>query len=91
MKAAAIALVIWVLVVPSVVATFLVFTFIASFVPSLYVAAVSIALALGILTSIWGPLWFLPPRSSQSQSDSSTRNQSQENNHENCFTTQLHS
>jgi hypothetical protein len=91
MKAAGIALLIWVLLVPSAVATFLILTFIASFVPSLYVAAVLIAAPLTILISIWGPLWFLPPLPSQPHSHSRRQDQSQENNHEKCFNAQFDS
>ena len=85
MKAVAIALFIWVLVVPCAVALFLIFTFIASLIPTLYFAAVSLALAL--LISIWGPLSFFPSRPSSSLSaPTATRpNLSQENNHENCL------
>ena len=50
---------IWVLVVPALVALFLIFTFIAAFLPDLYFAATSLALAFAVLTMVWGPFWFL--------------------------------
>ena len=66
MKAAGIALLIWVLVVPCAVALFLIFAFIVSFVPNLYFAAVSLALTLAIFISIWGPLSFFTSQASSS-------------------------
>ena len=93
MKAAGIALLIWVLVVPCAVGLFLIFAFIASLVPSLYFAAISLALTLAIFISIWGPLSFFPSRPSPSLSTpTATRpNLSQENNYENCLKPQIDS
>jgi len=61
MKVAGIALLIWVLAVPCAVALFLIFAFIASLAPSLYCAALTLALTLAIFISIWGPLSFFQP------------------------------
>ena len=93
MKAAGIALLIWVLVVPCAVALFLIFAFIASLGPSLYFAALSLALTLAIFISIWGPLSFFPsqPSSSLSAPTATRPNLSQENNHENCLKPQVDS
>ena len=93
MKAAGIALLIWVLVVPCAVALFLIFAFIAALVPSPYFAALSLALTLAIFISICGPLSFFPsqPSSSLSASTATRPNLSQENNHENCLKPQIHS
>ena len=93
MKVAGIALLIWVLVVPCAVALFLIFTFIASLVPSLYFAALSLTFTLTIFISIWGPLSFFLSRSSSSLSaPTATRpNLSQENNYENCLKPQIDS
>ena len=93
MKPAGIALLIWVLVVPCVVALFLIFGFIASSVPSLYFGALSLALTLAIFISIWGPLSFFPAQTSSSlTAPTATRpNLSQENNHENCLKPQIDS
>ena len=93
MKTAGIALLIWVLVVPSAVALFLIFTFIASLIPTLYSATVSLALTLALFISIWGPLSFFPsqPSSSLSAPMATRPNLSQENNYENCFKPQIDS
>src|SRR5207245_4198585 len=53
-----ISFVIWVLIVPALVALFLIFTFIAAFLPDLYFAATSFALAFAVVTMVWGPFWF---------------------------------
>ena len=60
MRTLLIALVIWVLIVPALVALFLIFTFIAAFVRDLYFAATSLALAFAVLTMVWGPFWLGP-------------------------------
>ena len=59
MKTLLVSFVIWVLIVPVFVALFLIFTFIAAFFQDLYFAATA-ALALAILTVVWGPFWFGP-------------------------------
>jgi len=60
MRTLLIAFVIWVLIVPALVALFLILTFIAAFVRDLYFAATSLALAFAVLTMVWGPFWFGP-------------------------------
>ena len=60
MKTLLISFVIWVLIVPALVAVFLIFTFIAAFVQDLYFAATSFALAFGVVTMVWGPFWLGP-------------------------------
>jgi hypothetical protein len=60
MRTLLISLVIWVLIVPALVALFLIFTFIAAFVQDLYCATTSFALAFAVLTMLWGPFWLAP-------------------------------
>ena len=60
MRTLLISFVIWVLIVPALVALFLLFAFIAAFLPDLYFAAASFALAFAVLTMVWGPFWFGP-------------------------------
>jgi len=60
MKTLLISFVVWVLIVPALVALFLIFTFIAAFLPDLYFAATSFALAFAVVTMVWGPFWFGP-------------------------------
>ena len=60
MRTLLISFIIWVLIVPALVALLLIFTFIAAFVPDLYFAATSFALAFAVVTMVWGPFWFGP-------------------------------
>ena len=57
MRTLLISFVIWVLIVPALVALFLMFTFILAFVPDPYFAATSFALAFAVVTMVWGPFW----------------------------------
>jgi hypothetical protein len=60
MRTLFLSLVTWVLIVPALVALFLIFTFIAAFVRDLYFAATSIALGFAVLTIEWWPFWLEP-------------------------------
>ena len=60
MRTLVISFLIWVLLVPALVAMFLIFTFIAAFLPDLYFASTSLALAFAVVTMVWGPFWFAP-------------------------------
>ena len=60
MKTLIISFVIWVFVVPAVVAVFLIFTFIATRNPDLYFAFIALALALSILAMASGLSWLAP-------------------------------
>lgn len=60
MRTLLISFVIWVLIVPALVAVFFIFSFIAAFVRDLYFAATSFALAFGVVTMVWGPFWLGP-------------------------------
>ncbi len=60
MRTLLVSFVIWVLIVPALVALFLIFTFIAAFLPDLYFAATSFALAFAVVTMVWGPFWCGP-------------------------------
>ena len=60
MRTLLISFVIWVLIVPALVALFLIFTCIAAFLPDLYFAATSFALAFAVVTMVWGPFWLGP-------------------------------
>ena len=60
MRTLLISFLIWVLIVPAIVALFLIFTFIAAFVPDVYFLSTSLALAFAVVTMVWGPFWFGP-------------------------------
>lgn len=60
MRTLLISFLIWVLIVPAIVALFLIFTFIAAFVPDVYFASTSLALAFAVVTMVWGPFWLGP-------------------------------
>ena len=57
MKTLLFSLLICVLVVPVMVASFLILTAIAVRVPDLYFASISLALTFTILTTVWGAFW----------------------------------
>jgi len=57
MKTLLISLLICVLVVPVMVASFLIVTAISALTPDLYFASMSLALAFTILTMVWGAFW----------------------------------
>ena len=57
MKTLLFSLLICVLVVPVMVASFLILTAIAVRVPDLYFSSISLALTFTILTMVWGALW----------------------------------
>jgi len=57
MRTLLISLVIWVLVVPAVIALFMVFTCLVAFVQDLYFASTLLALAFAVPALLWGPFW----------------------------------
>jgi len=57
MKTLLFSLLICVLVVPVMVASFLIVTAISALIPHLYFASMSLALTLAILTMVWGAFW----------------------------------
>ena len=57
MKTLLFSLLICVLVVPVMVASFLIVTAISALIPDLYFASMSLALTLAILTMVSGPFW----------------------------------
>ena len=57
MKTLLFSLLICVLVVPVMVASFLIVTAISALIPDLYFASMSLALTLAILTMVWGAFW----------------------------------
>ena len=85
MKTLIVSLAIWIFVVPAVVTAFLIFTFLVAHSPDRYFTFATLALALSILTMVWGPFWLEPfssaafwlfPKSQQ------RTNSSQEENYE---------
>ena len=57
MKTCLFSLLICVLVVPVMVASFLIVTALSALIPDLYFASVSLALTFTILTMVWGAFW----------------------------------
>jgi hypothetical protein len=62
MKLLLISIVIWILIVPSLVASFLILWALAAFVPQLYFVVAWFGFAFSIAALIFGPFW-LPSRS----------------------------
>ena len=60
MKTLIVSFAIWVFVVPTAIALFLLFTFLAAQSADLYPAFASLALGFSILTMVWGPFWLEP-------------------------------
>jgi len=91
MKTAAIALAVWVLGVPSVVALLLILTFLASVETGVYFVAAFLALTLTTAVSLLVALASSLPRNSWSRRSSAGAkpNHSQENIHETCFYPQV--
>jgi hypothetical protein len=70
MKLLFISIAIWILIVPSLVASFLILTALAAFVPQLYLALAWFGVAFSAAAVLCGPFWLpsrsqhpLPPRS----------------------------
>ena len=80
--------------VPAAVALFLIFRFLASQVPDIYFAFVSLALAFSISTMVWGPFWLEPLSSPSFRLFPKSRqrtNSIQEEKYEKCFKGQVRS
>ena len=60
MKTLVVSFAIWIFVVPSVVTVFLIFTILVAHSPDRYFTFAMLALALSILTMVWGPFWLEP-------------------------------
>ena len=85
MKAFLISLIISLFIVPCAVASFLILTFLAAFVPNLYFVLTCIAVALATLATIWGPFCLLRSSGDRSAMSSDSRQHSisfQEKNNE---------
>ncbi len=85
MKTFVISLIIWLFIVPCAVASFLILTFLAAFVPNLYFVLTCIAVALATLATIWGPFCLLQSSDDRSAISSDSRQHSisfQEKNNE---------
>ena len=94
MRTFLISFVIWVLIVPALVALFLIFTFIVAFVRDLYFAATSLALGFAVLTMVWGAFWLgsLPSSSGHpSQRNRQCPNSTEEKKRAHSFKGQLRS
>ena len=76
MKTFVISLVIWLFIVPSAVASFLILTFLAAFVPNLYFVLICIAVAFALLATIWGPCCCLLSSNDRSLISSDSRQHS---------------
>ena len=73
MKTFLISLIIWLFIVPCAVASFLILTFLAAFVPNLYFVLTCIAVALTTLATIWGPFCLLQSSDDRSAMSSDSR------------------
>jgi len=85
MKTFVISLIIWLFIVPCAVASFLILTFLAAFVPNLYFVLICIAVAFALLATIWGPCCCLLSSNDRSLISSDSRQHSisfQEKNNE---------
>ena len=60
MKTLIVSFAIWIFVVPAVVTVFLIFTILVAHSPDRYFTFAMLALALSILTMVWGPFWLEP-------------------------------
>ncbi len=94
MKTLIVSLIFCIVIVPSAVAVFLIFTFLAAFVPKLYFLLTWFAVAFVTLAAMWGPFWFLPSSGGSSASFSGNRQHltsSQEKNHDQYLEGQVRS
>src|SRR5208337_2495914 len=88
MKILAIGFLFWIFIVPSLVASFLFLTVLATFVPALYFALTWFVLAFTTALLLCGPLWVIPSapfarfRSNSFQFSRHKTNPSQEKNNE---------
>jgi len=88
MKMLVISFVFWILIVPSLVGSFLILTVLAAFVPPLYFAVTSFLLAFSTALLLCGPFWIIPfapfarSRCSSSPCRCQEINSSQEKNNE---------
>ncbi len=60
MKMLVISSIVWILIVPSLVGSFLILTVLAAFVPPLYFAVSWFLLALSTALLLCGPFWIIP-------------------------------
>jgi len=60
MKTLIVSFAIWIFVVPAVVTVFLIFMFLVAHRPDRYFTFATLALAVAILTIVWGPFWLEP-------------------------------
>ena len=94
MKAFIVCLIIWTLIIPCVIATYLILIFLGAFMPNLYLALTGLVVALATLAIMRGLLW--TPQSSREDSASLSANHEQstlfhEEKNENFITGQFHS
>ena len=95
MKTLIVSFAIWIFIVPVVVALFLIFTFLAAYSPDLYPALASVALALSVLSMVWGFFTLTDSRSSTNfrlfPKSRQRTNSIQEKKYENCVEGQVRS
>lgn len=60
MKMVVISFLVWILIVPSLVGSFLILTVLAAFVPPLYFAVTWVLLAFSTALLLCGPFWIIP-------------------------------
>ena len=60
MKILIVSFAVWIFVVPTAVALFLFFTFLAAQIPDLYFSLTSLTLGFSISAMAWGPFWLEP-------------------------------
>ena len=88
MKMLVISFIFWLFIVPSLVASFLILTALAAFVPPLYLAVAWFGIAFSAALLLCGPFWIIPfapfarSRFSSSPRSYHRTNSSEENNNE---------
>ena len=60
MKMVVISFIVWILIVPSLVGSFLILTVLAAFLPPLYFAVTWFLLAFSVALLLCGPFWIIP-------------------------------
>ena len=96
MKMLVISFIFWILIVPSLVGSFLILTVLAAFVPPLYFAVTWFLLAFSTALLLCGPFWIIPSapfarsRFSSSPCRRQEINSSQEKNNEAHLTAEVY-
>ena len=94
MRGLAIALIFWIGLVPSLVGSFLILTFLATLLPPLYFALTWFVFSFTAFAVVFGPFCFVPlTRSEREHIPNSYRNSTstEEMEHEHCFSGKIRS